>query len=106
VTRGVEVDADTVAAAVLALPQVAGPHSGRFGEVATLLAHRRIPGIRIRPEEITVGVTGRYPATAAEISDVVRAAVGPANRPVHVYIGDIALPTTREPLPRPSLETP
>ncbi len=93
-TGGVEIDADTLAAAVLALPPVAGLHSGRFGEIATLLPHRRIPGVRIRPDEITIGVTGRYPATVAEIGDAVRAAIGPVDRPVNVRIGDVAPPAT------------
>ncbi len=91
-TAGVEIDAGRIAAAIAALPTVAGPHSGRFGEIATLLPGRRIPGVRIRPGEITVGVTGRYPATAARIAADVRAAVGPAGCPVHVRIGDIAAP--------------
>jgi hypothetical protein len=90
VSHGVEIDADRIATAVQAQPTVAGLHSGRFGEIATLLRGRRIPGIRVRDDEITIGVTGRYPATAVEISDDVRAAVGPLDRPVHVRIGDIA----------------
>ncbi|HET6290532.1 hypothetical protein P3102_25360 [Amycolatopsis sp. QT-25] len=87
---GVEIDADRIATAVQAQPHIAGLHSGRFGEIATLLRGRRIPGIRVREDEITIGVTGRYPATAVEISDDVRAAVGPVGLPVHVRIGDIA----------------
>lgn len=79
-----------------ALPSVAGLHSGRFGEIATLLPGRRIPGVRIRPDEITVGVTGRYPATVTRISLDVRGAVGPVDRPVHVRIGDFAAPTAIE----------
>ncbi|WP_410582582.1 hypothetical protein [Amycolatopsis sp. lyj-108] len=74
-----------------ALPEVAGLHEGGFGEIATLLPGRRIPGVRIRPDEITIGVTGRYPATVTEINAAVRAAVGPRDRPVHLRIGDIAL---------------
>ncbi|MEC3973883.1 hypothetical protein [Amycolatopsis sp. H20-H5] len=92
-TPGVEIDADRIAAAVTALPHVAGLHSGRFGEIATLLPGRRIPGVRIRPDEITVGVTGRYPATVAQLGADVRAAVGPVDRAVNVRIGDIAPPT-------------
>ncbi|MEU8639459.1 hypothetical protein AB0C38_45330 [Amycolatopsis sp. NPDC048633] len=95
-TPGVEIDADRIAVAVTALPCVAGLHSGRFGEIATLLPGRRIPGVRIRTGEITVGVTGRYPATTTRIGAEVRAAVGPADRPVHVRIGDIAAPTAIE----------
>jgi hypothetical protein len=86
------VDADRIATAVQAGPHVAGLHSGRFGEIATYLPGRRVPGVRVRPDEITIGVTGRYPATATEIGDEVRAAVGPVGRPVNVRIGDIAPP--------------
>jgi len=93
VTAGVEPDAAALATLVTALPQVAGLHSGHFGEIATLLPGRRVPGVRIRPTEIAIGVTGRYPATAAEIGAAVRGALGPADRPVHVHIGDIAAPT-------------
>jgi hypothetical protein len=96
VTPGVEIDAARIAIAVTALPHVAGLHSGRFGEIATLLPGRRIPGVRIRPDEITIGVTGHYPATVTEIGDDVRAAVGPVDRPVHVRIGDIAPPVLLE----------
>jgi len=94
VSPGVEIDADRVATAVRALSAVAGLHSGRFGEIATLLRGRRIPGIRVHDDEITIGVIGRYPATAVEIGDDVRTAVGPVDRPVHVRIGDIASPAS------------
>ncbi len=90
---GVDPDAAVLATLVTALPQVAGLHSGHFGEITTLLPGRRVPGVRIRPGEITIGVTGRYPATTAEIGAAVRVAIGPADRPVHVHIGDIAAPT-------------
>ncbi|MEA5363004.1 hypothetical protein VA596_25970 [Amycolatopsis sp., V23-08] len=92
-TPGVEIDAAVLATLVTALPQVAALHDGHFGEIATLLPGRRVPGVRIRPGEITIGVTGRYPATVAEIDAAVRVAIGPADRPVHVHVGDIAAPT-------------
>ena len=88
-TGGAALDADRLATAVRARPHVAGLHGGRFGEIATYLPGRRIAGIRIRPDAITIGVTGRYPATAAEIDADVRAALGPVDVPVHVRIGDV-----------------
>ncbi|GAB3561866.1 hypothetical protein GCM10027445_01380 [Amycolatopsis endophytica] len=88
-TAGVEIDAGRIATAVQACPLVAGLHSGRLGEIATYLPGRRVPGVRIRPEEITVGVIGRYPAPVTDIGREVRAAVGPVGRAVHVWIGDI-----------------
>lgn len=88
-----QLDADRVAAAVLSRPHVVGLHGGRFGEIATYLAGRRVRGVRIRPDEIAVGVVGRYPATVPEISDDVRTGIaalpGADSRPVHVHVGDI-----------------
>ncbi|WP_205414098.1 hypothetical protein [Amycolatopsis thermalba] len=92
-TAGVGMDADRIATAVQAQPTVADLHGGRFGEIATYLPHRRVRGIRIRPGEITVGVIGRYPATADRIGDDVRTAVtaqpGTAGHAVHVHIADL-----------------
>ncbi|GAA3001147.1 hypothetical protein [Actinokineospora diospyrosa] len=79
-----EIEAAVVAAAVNALPQVAGPHSGRYGEIATYLPGRRIDGVRVRATEIAVGVVARYPATVAE--------VGPGGPAPHVWIGDVVFP--------------
>jgi hypothetical protein len=95
VTSGPEIDADRVAAAVRALAPIAGLHSGRFGEIATYLPGRRISGVRIREDEITIGVTARYPATVAQIGAAVRAAVGPVDRAVSVRIGDVVPAATR-----------
>ncbi|QXV59285.1 hypothetical protein [Amycolatopsis sp. TNS106] len=105
---GVEIDADRIATAVRARPSIAGLHSGRFGEIATLLRGRRVPGIRIRDDEIIIGVVGRYPATAVEISDDVLVAVGQVDRPVRVRIGDIAPPAAEDPgtTPEPQLPVP
>jgi hypothetical protein len=94
VTSGAEVDPDRIATAVQALPLVAGLHSGRFGEIATYLPGRRVPGVRIRDDDITIGVTAHYPATIAQIGAAVRAAVGPVDRPVSVRIGDVVTAAT------------
>ncbi|MGW6443202.1 hypothetical protein [Lentzea sp. NPDC055074] len=96
-----EIEAMVVATAVKLLPQVAGPHSGRYGEIATLLPGRRIDGVRLRPDEIVIGVVARYPATTAELDAAVRAAVhtaiGRVGSPVHLWIGDIAFPRVLSP---------
>jgi hypothetical protein len=104
VTVGVEIDADRIATAVQASRHIAGLDSGRYGEIATYLPGRRVSGVRIRPESVTIGVIGRYPATATEITAWVRAAVGPLDRPLHVHIGDVhigdtAIPGGRAPDP-------
>jgi hypothetical protein len=89
VTVGVEIDADCIAAAVQANRDIAGLDGGRYGEIATYLPGRRVNGVHIRSESVTIGVIGRYPATATEIDACVRAAVGPLDRPLHVHIGDL-----------------
>lgn len=92
-TAGVEYGADLIAAAVQANREIAGLDGGRYGEIATYLPGRRLRGVRIRPDSVTVGVIGRYPATAAQIDAGVRASVravvGPLDRPLHVHIGDL-----------------
>ncbi|MGW5748720.1 hypothetical protein [Amycolatopsis sp. NPDC003861] len=87
-------DAVAIAAAVAGLPEVAGPHGGRVGEIATLLPGRRVAGVRVADDELTIGVVLRYPATAAAAAAAVRVAIGPLDRPVRVFIGDVAAPTT------------
>jgi hypothetical protein len=89
VTTGVEIDADRIATAVQAGRHIAGLDGGRYGEIATYLPGRRVNGVRIRPESVTIGVIGRYPATATEIDACVRDTVGPLDRPLHVHINDI-----------------
>jgi hypothetical protein len=89
VTAGVEIDADRIAVAVQANREVAGLDGGRYGEIATHLPGRCVSGVRIRPDSVTIGVIGRYPATVAEIDAGIRAAVGPLDRPLHVHIGDL-----------------
>jgi hypothetical protein len=67
--------ADSVAAAVLAVPGVAALHPGMFGEVGTYLPGRRVTGVRITDDTIDVhvavhaGVDVR--ATAATVRDAV-----------------------------------
>ncbi|WP_290059066.1 hypothetical protein [Amycolatopsis solani] len=87
-------DAVAIAAAVAGLPEVAGPHGGRIGEIATLLPGRRVAGVRVADGDVTVGVVLRYPATVAEAVSAIRGALGPLDRPVRVYVGDVAAPTT------------
>jgi hypothetical protein len=85
--------ADAVAAAVARCGAVARLHAGRFGSVTTFLPGRRVTGVAVDPDGVTVGVVGRYPATVAEIAGQVRAAVAAVlpGVPVTVAVEDIAL---------------
>jgi hypothetical protein len=82
--------ADLVAEVVRSVPGVADLHTGSFGEVATYLPGRRVPGVRLTPTAVFVHLVGLYPATVAEIDGAVRAAVAPdlAGLPLMITIED------------------
>jgi hypothetical protein len=103
--RAVEVSvADRIAAAVLACPMATGLHSGRFAEVATYLAGRRVPGVCLTPTAVFVHLIGIYPATVAEIDGAVRAAVAPdlAGLPLMITIEDYNTQPRQPPSCRPA----
>ncbi|MCV7228020.1 Asp23/Gls24 family envelope stress response protein [Mycolicibacterium komossense] len=82
--------ADTVAAAVSAVDGVAELHGGMFGEAATYLPGRRVPGIRFgdRGTEIHVSLLFGYPLRPT--AEAVRDAVAPlVAGPVHVTVEDV-----------------
>jgi uncharacterized alkaline shock family protein YloU len=83
--------ATAVADAVLLAPGVAGLRSGRFGEVATYLPGRRIQGVRLRPDGVTVDVAVLFGhsvfAVAEAVRSVVREIVG--ELPVDVTVDDV-----------------
>ena len=84
--------ADSIAAAILAVPGVAALHPGMFGEVGTYLPGRRVTGVRITDDKVDVHVTVYEGVdvrrTAAAVRDaVVRVTPGPT---VDVTVEDIA----------------
>jgi hypothetical protein len=91
-----DADPDLIAAAVLAVPHVAGLSGGRLGEIATYLPGRRVEGVRIRPGQIEVHVVARYGPTMSEVGAAVHAAVVGAAGPGEVVVGiddlDVPLP--------------
>ena len=99
VIDGVNVDA--VAAAVAGCAGVAGLDSGQFGEVASYLPGRQVPGVVVRPESVLVQVRSRWGVRAADLLAQITAAVTPAaaGRRVVVVIGDIDDPPRRRPAP-------
>ncbi|WP_410624336.1 hypothetical protein [Amycolatopsis sp. cmx-8-4] len=102
-----EPDAARIAAAVRIAPGVTGLHGGRFGEIATLDPPRRIAGVRVRDEDVTIAVTTRYPLVAADVAAAVRTAAAVAGRPVHVVIADLAEPAGAAPeIPGPEIPAP
>jgi hypothetical protein len=85
---------ERVAAAVAAHPSVAGPHGGRYNDLATYLATGRLVGVRIGApgEPVEVGVVLRLdrpiPDVVAELQRAVSALCGGAR--VDVTVGDVA----------------
>lgn len=85
--------ADAVQAAVLSVPGVAGLHGGAFGEAATYLPGRIVPGVQLRPGGTTVHVVLAWGVPVMETADRVRAAVTQITRTrVDVVVGDVAAP--------------
>jgi hypothetical protein len=84
------VDVEAVAAAVLACPAVAALDGGRFGEVASYLPGRRVPGIAISEGRVSVQVRSRW-VPAAELASEITSALAPltGTRLVSVTIADI-----------------
>ncbi|MFE3179135.1 hypothetical protein ACFXPA_39670 [Amycolatopsis sp. NPDC059090] len=85
-------EAERIIAAVRELPQVSDVHGGRFGRIATLGAGRRVAGVRVTEDDVTVGVAVRMPFAVDEVAAAVRAVVASPGRPVHVLIADIEEP--------------
>ena len=92
---GTEPDpADVVAAAVRAVPGVAELYGGLFGEVATHLPGRRVPGVRLDDDgnaEVHVVLHWGYPVPATAYA-VRRAVARLVRGGVHVVVDDVAAP--------------
>ena len=85
------VNVDTVAAAVQACPGVSGLDGGRFGEVASYLPGRRVPGVVVRKDSVLVQIRARWGVPAADLLSQVTAVVTPliGARLVEVVVADI-----------------
>ena len=85
------VDVGAVAVAVQGCAGVSALDSGRFGEVASYLPGRRVPGVVVRDRSVLVGVRSRWGVGAADLFAEIASAVAPliGRRWVEVAIGDI-----------------
>lgn len=84
-------DADVVAAIVLSCPGVSALDGGPFGEVATYLPGRTVPGVTVDDSRIRVQVRSAWGVPAADVAALITAALAPlaGPRPVDVAIADI-----------------
>ena len=89
VIDGVNVDA--VAAAVLGCAGVAGLDGGQFGEVASYLPGRKVPGVVVSGGRVMVQIRSRWAVPAPDLAALITAVLAPltGRRPVDVVIADI-----------------
>lgn len=105
------IDVEAVAAAVQGCAGVSGLDSGRFGEVASYLPGRQVPGVIVRRQSVLIRVRARWGLQAADLLSQITAAVTPVTRGrrVQVVVGDIddppapVLPLAAGPAPSLSL---
>jgi hypothetical protein len=106
VIDGINVDA--VAAAVQVCPGVSGLDAGRFGEVASYLPGRRVQGVAVRTDSVTVQVRSRWGVSAPDLLSQITAALTPliGGRRVEVVVADIDEPPALEGWLPSALEAP
>lgn len=92
-TGGIDA-ADAVAAAVLDEPGVARLSGGPAGAVATYLAGRRVPGVRLTDSGVEIHLVAHWVPSLVDLGERVRSAVRPlaGGRTVDVRIDDLAEP--------------
>jgi hypothetical protein len=96
-----------VAAAVEGCAGVSELDSGRFGEVASYLPGRQVPGVIVRRQAVLIRVRARWGLRVADLLSQITAAVTPITGEcrVQVVVGDIddppapVLPSAAAPAP-------
>jgi hypothetical protein len=85
------IDIDAVAAIVRGCAGVSALDGGPFGEVASYLPGRTVPGVAVDDNRIRVQVRTRWGVPAADVAALITAALAPlaGPRPVDVAIADI-----------------
>jgi hypothetical protein len=85
------IDVEAVAAAVEGCAGVSGLDSGRFGEVASYLPGRQVPGVIVRRQAVLIRVRARWGLRVADLLSQITAAVAPITGGcrVQVVVGDI-----------------
>ncbi|WNV75119.1 hypothetical protein [Geodermatophilus sp. DSM 44513] len=91
--------AEVIAAAVRAAPAVAGLHAGGLRPVVTLLPGRRVDGVQLTDERVTVSVVAARGVPLPLLGEQVRTRVAPlaGGRPVDVHVADLQLPGEERP---------
>jgi hypothetical protein len=93
------IDVDVVAAIVQGCAGVSALDGGPFGEVASYLPGRTVPGVAVDDNRIRVQVRSEWGVPAADVAALISAALAPlaGTRPVDVAIADIDDPPAAQP---------
>jgi hypothetical protein len=93
------IDIDAVAAIVRGCAGVSALDGGPFGDVASYLPGRTVPGVAVDDSRIRVQVRSRWGVPAADVAAIITAALAPLAglRPVDVAIADIDDPPGAQP---------
>ena len=93
------VDIDAVAAVVQGCAGVAALDGGPFGDVASYLPGRTVPGVAVDDSRIRVQVRSEWGVPATELAALIASALAPlaGPRPVDVAIADIDDPPAAQP---------
>lgn len=85
------INVDTVASAVSACAGVSALYGGRISEVASYLPGRRVSGVVVDPDALTIQVRARWGVPAADVFDQINAVLAPLHvgRPINVVVADI-----------------
>jgi len=96
---GVLSEAELVAAAVVACPDVAAMSAGPLGQYRSYLPGRSVPGVRIDDDHLIINVVARYGPALPELGSQLTAAITPIlhGRRVTVTIDDIQVPGHEDP---------
>ncbi|SNR95146.1 Uncharacterized conserved protein YloU, alkaline shock protein (Asp23) family [Geodermatophilus pulveris] len=91
--------AEVIAAAVRTAPGVTGLHAGGPRPVVTLLPGRRVDGVQLTDERVTVSVVVARGVPVPVLAEQVRTRVEPlaGGRPVDVHVADLQLPEDEPP---------
>lgn len=82
--------ADRIAAAVTAVPGVAGLHPGIFGEAATYLPGRRVTGVQVGERGVNIHVSIWFGVPIPQVTARIQAAVAAIDPgPVVVTVEDV-----------------
>jgi hypothetical protein len=91
---GSAVDVEAVAQRAVRCRSVARISPGPYGEVATYMAGRRVPGVRLRDGRLEIHVVACWgaevPQLAGEVRDAVRPVAG--DLPIDVHVDDVDIP--------------